>query len=70
MVVFSGKQVFPVDYEANVSQRFLEASLDGGLKSALQYVVDPCIDVGFVDVVSLRTRKTTVVPRVNSPRQA
>ena len=69
MVVFSGKQVFPVDYEAEVSQRLLEASLAGDLKSALECVADPCIDVNFVDAVCLRTRKTEVVPRDDSPSE-
>ncbi|XP_060958069.1 uncharacterized protein LOC115701364 [Cannabis sativa] len=62
MTVFSGsKQVFPVDYEAEVSKRLLEASLSGDLKSALDCIADPFLDVNFVDAVCLKTRKTEVV---------
>ncbi|EXC31354.1 hypothetical protein L484_017635 [Morus notabilis] len=61
MVVFSGKQVFPVDYEAEVSKLLLEASLSGDLKSALECIADPFVDVNFVDAVCLKTRKTEVV---------
>lgn len=66
MVVFSGKQVFPVDYEAEVSKRLLEASLAGDLKSALDCIADPFVDVNFVDAVCLKTRKTEVVLRDES----
>ncbi|XP_041005643.1 ankyrin-3-like [Juglans microcarpa x Juglans regia] len=68
MMVFSGKQqVFPVDYEADVSQRLLEASLAGDLKSAIECIVDPFVDVNFVGAVCLKSRKTELVPRDESP---
>ncbi|KAL5581319.1 hypothetical protein UlMin_013761 [Ulmus minor] len=66
MMVFSGKQVFPVDYEAEVSQRLLEASLSGDLKSAFDCIGDPSLDVNFVGAVSLKARKTEVVLRDES----
>ncbi|KAJ4841650.1 hypothetical protein Tsubulata_034081 [Turnera subulata] len=66
MTVFSGKQVVPVDYEADVSQRLLEASLAGDLKSALDCIADPFVDVNFVGAVSLKCRKTEVVLRDES----
>ncbi|KAG6659690.1 ankyrin-3 [Carya illinoinensis] len=70
MMVFSGKQqVFPVDYEADVSQRLLEASLAGDLKSAIEYIVDPFVDVNFVGAVCLKSRKTELVPRDESPSE-
>ncbi|KAK4775113.1 hypothetical protein SAY86_010048 [Trapa natans] len=62
MPVFAGKQVVPVDYEAEVSQRLLEAALSGDLDSALQCIVDPCVDVNYVGAVSLKTRRSDVVP--------
>ena len=61
MTVFSGKQVFPVDYEAEVSKRLLEASLSGDLKSAIDCIADPFVDVNFVDAVCLKSRKTELV---------
>lgn len=66
MTVFSGKQVFPVDYEAEVSQRLLEASLSGDLKSALECIADPFVDVNFVGAVCLKTKKTEVLLRDES----
>ncbi|OWM71453.1 ankyrin-3 [Punica granatum] len=66
MPVFAGKQVVPVDYEVEVSQRLLEASLAGDLDSALQCIADPSVDVNYVGAVSLKTRRTDVVPRGES----
>ncbi|MBA0666242.1 hypothetical protein Goklo_002680 [Gossypium klotzschianum] len=67
MTVFSGsRQVVPVDYEAEVSQRLLDASLSGDLKSALECLADPFVDVNFVGTVCLKTRKTEVVLREES----
>ncbi|KAK1410045.1 hypothetical protein QVD17_36586 [Tagetes erecta] len=64
MTVFShsGKQqVFPVDYEADVSQRLLEASSSNDLKSALDCLNDPFIDVNFIGAVSLKVRMAEVI---------
>ncbi|OMP05563.1 putative ankyrin repeat-containing protein [Corchorus olitorius] len=70
MTVFSGsRQVVPVDYEAEVSQRLLEASLSGDLKSALECIADPFVDVNFVGAVCLKTRKAEVVLREESPSE-
>ncbi|XP_068666233.1 uncharacterized protein [Aristolochia californica] len=55
------KQVFPVDYESEVSQRLVEASHAGDLKSALECIDDPFIDVNFVGAVCLKTRMTEIV---------
>lgn len=66
MTVFSGKQVFPVDCEAEVSQRLLEASLSGDLRSALECAADPFVDVNFVGAVCLKSRKTEVLLRDES----
>lgn len=66
MTVFTGKQVFPVDYEAEVSQRLLEASNSGDLKSASECIADPIVDVNYVGAVCLKVRKTEVVLRDES----
>ncbi|CAH8327752.1 unnamed protein product [Eruca vesicaria subsp. sativa] len=63
MTVFSGKQVVPMDYEAEVSQRLLDAILDGDIKTASVCVSDPLLDVNFVGGVSLKTRRSEVVLR-------
>ncbi|XP_024047706.1 ankyrin-3 isoform X2 [Citrus clementina] len=69
MTVFSVRQVVPVDYEAEVSQRLLEATLAGDLKSATECIADPYVDVNFVGAVSLKTRKTEVVLREGKPSE-
>lgn len=69
MTVFSGKQVVPMDYEAEVSQRLLEAILDGDFKTASDCVSDPLVDVNFVGAVSLKTRRIEVVLRDESPSE-
>ncbi|KAG2710571.1 hypothetical protein I3760_04G033600 [Carya illinoinensis] len=68
MTFFSGKQqVFPVDYEADVSQRLLEASLSSDLKSAIECIADPFVDVNFVGAVCFKSRKTELVLHDESP---
>lgn len=57
----AGKQVFPVDYEAEVSQRLVDAAHDNDLKSACDCIGDPFVDVNFVGTVSLRAKKTEIV---------
>ncbi|GFY91541.1 hypothetical protein Acr_07g0017370 [Actinidia rufa] len=57
------KQVFPVDYEAEVSQRLVEASHANDLKSAAECIADPFVDVNFIGAVSLKLRKTELVLR-------
>ncbi|XP_071695515.1 uncharacterized protein [Rutidosis leptorrhynchoides] len=50
------QQVFPVDYEADVSQRLLEASLSGDLKSAFDCIDDRYVDINFISAISLKIR--------------
>ncbi|OIV90116.1 hypothetical protein TanjilG_01570 [Lupinus angustifolius] len=70
MTVFSaGNQFNPVNYVAEVSQRLLEASHSGDLISALNCIADPFVDVNFVGVVTLRTRRTELVLFNESPSQ-
>ncbi|KAK9120035.1 hypothetical protein Scep_018128 [Stephania cephalantha] len=57
----AGKQVFPVDYESEVSQRLVEASHSGDLKSAFECIADPFVDVNFIAAVCLESRTTEIV---------
>ncbi|KAL0843084.1 hypothetical protein Bca101_016329 [Brassica carinata] len=66
MTVFSGKQVVPMDYEAEASQRLLDAILDGDTKTASDHISDTLVDVNFVGAVSLKTRRSEVVLRGES----
>ncbi|GJZ37556.1 putative ankyrin repeat-containing domain-containing protein [Tanacetum coccineum] len=54
------QQVFPVDYEADVSQRLLEASSNNDLKSSFECIQDPYVDVNYVGVVEMKIRVTEV----------
>ncbi|KAK3223597.1 hypothetical protein Dsin_010622 [Dipteronia sinensis] len=55
------QQVFPVDYEADVSQRLVDASHENDVSSAFECVADPFVDVNFMGTVSLRAKRTEVV---------
>lgn len=58
--------MFPVDYEAEVSQRLLDSlssSSAADLKSVSDCLADPFLDVNFVGAVSLKLRRSVVVPR-------
>ncbi|KAK9276201.1 hypothetical protein L1049_005732 [Liquidambar formosana] len=57
----AGKQVFPIDYEAAVSQRLVDAAHANDLKSAFECIEDPFVDVNFIGTVCLKARKTEVV---------
>lgn len=58
----SGKQqVFPVDYEAQVSQRLVDAAHSNDLKAAFDCITDPFVDVNFIGAVNLKARKTEIL---------
>lgn len=57
----AGKQVFPVDYSAEISQRLVDASHLNDVKVAYECLDDPFVDVNFVGTVSLKSKKTDVV---------
>ncbi|XP_065875767.1 uncharacterized protein [Euphorbia lathyris] len=65
----NGKQVFPIDYQSEVSQRLLDASHINDLKSAFECLDDPFVDVNFVGTVSLKAKKTEVLLRDESPHE-
>ncbi|KAK6922384.1 Ankyrin repeat [Dillenia turbinata] len=56
----AGKQVFPVIYESEVSQRLLDFCHVNDVKSALDCIDHPFVDVNFIGVVSLKAKKTEV----------
>ncbi|XP_021771247.1 uncharacterized protein LOC110735376 [Chenopodium quinoa] len=74
MTVFShtsaaiaGKQIFPVNYEAEVSQRLLDSLSSGDLKAASDCSSNSFLDVNFVGAVSLKLRRPEVVLRDHLP---
>ncbi|GFY83161.1 hypothetical protein Acr_02g0014010 [Actinidia rufa] len=69
MTVFGHLQVFPVDYEAEASQRLLEASHCGDLKAAIECVANPYVDVNFAGAVCLKVRKADVSCRDESANE-
>ncbi|XP_020239340.1 ankyrin-1 isoform X1 [Cajanus cajan] len=69
MTVFSARQVFPVDYVAEVSQRLLEASHSGDLPLAFHCIADPSVDVNFAGAVTLKTAAADLLLLPESPSQ-
>ncbi|XP_022883931.1 uncharacterized protein LOC111400767 [Olea europaea var. sylvestris] len=65
----AGKQVVPVDYEAEVSQRLLEASLSNDLKSVYECLTDPFVDVNYIGAVCLKIRKMELILREELPSE-
>lgn len=58
----AGKQVFPVEYEAeSLSQRLVDAAHANDLKSASELISNPFVDVNYMGTVLLKARKTEVV---------
>ncbi|XP_030459921.2 uncharacterized protein LOC115680267 [Syzygium oleosum] len=66
---FAGKQVVPVDYQAEVSQRLVDAAHGGDLRTAYECMIDPFVDASFVGAVSLRSRRAEIVPRGERPHE-
>lgn len=56
-----GKQVFPIDYGADISQRLVDASHDNDLKCAFECISDPFVDVNFIGTVLLKSRKMEIL---------
>ncbi|XP_073526491.1 uncharacterized protein [Phyllobates terribilis] len=63
----AGKQVYPVDYEAEASQKLLDALSSGDLRSAWELVDDQFVDVNFVGAVPLKLRKSELISRDDLP---
>lgn len=64
----AGKQVFPVDYEAeSLSQKFVDAVHANDFKLAVELLANPFVDVNYMGTVFLKVRKTEVVLRDENP---
>ncbi|KAL1336447.1 hypothetical protein HN51_030807 [Arachis hypogaea] len=64
MLVNSGsvrKQVFPIDYERQVSQRLVDAVHYGKNDTALELMANLYVDVNFVGTVSFKSKRTEIV---------
>lgn len=60
----SGKakpQVFPVDYEAQVSQRLVDAAHSDDMKAAFECITDPFVDVNYIGTVNLKGRSSEII---------
>lgn len=58
------QQVHPVDYEAEASQRLVDAAHRGDMKAATDLIADPAVDVNFAGAVCFRGRRAEVVMKV------
>lgn len=64
------KHVFPVEvYQEKISQQLIEAAHVNDLKSALECLKDPFIDVNFIGTVCLNSKKTEIVLHDESPSE-
>nr|CAD1819984.1 unnamed protein product [Ananas comosus var. bracteatus] len=61
------QQVWPVDYEAEVSQRLVEAAARGDAKAAAECLADAAVDVNYAGAVWLRSRRVEVALREEAP---
>ena len=56
--------VFPIDYEAEVSQRLVDAAHKDVKSSAYDELIgDPFVDVNFIGTVSFECKKSEIVLR-------
>ncbi|KAJ1410615.1 Ankyrin-2 [Sesbania bispinosa] len=73
MLVNSGtglkKQVFPISYETEMSQRLVEASHRGDTETAFECLASPLVDVNFVGTVSLKSKTMEIVLQDESPHR-
>ncbi|GMP82416.1 hypothetical protein CsSME_00036728 [Camellia sinensis var. sinensis] len=53
-------------YQAEVSQRLVDAAHSDDLNSAMECIADPFVDVNFIGTMSLKTRKAEIVLRDES----
>ncbi|KAF2292861.1 hypothetical protein GH714_029432 [Hevea brasiliensis] len=65
----AGKQVFPINYQAEVSQLLVDASHRDDFKLACECVSDPFVDVNFIGTVSLKAKRTEVLLRDELPHE-
>ncbi|KAK7387575.1 hypothetical protein VNO78_28475 [Psophocarpus tetragonolobus] len=63
------KQVFPVDYETEVSQCLVDAAHYGDTDSAFECIMNPLVDVNFVGTVSFKSKTTEIVLQDESPHR-
>ncbi|KAL2332680.1 hypothetical protein Fmac_013893 [Flemingia macrophylla] len=63
------KQVFPVDYETEVSQRLVDASHYGDTETAFECIANPSVDVNFIGTVSFKSKTTEIVLQDESPHR-
>lgn len=58
-----------MDFEAEVSQRLIDALHHDDVKLALECLADPFVDVNLIGTVSLKVKKTEVVLREESAHE-
>ncbi|KAG5093310.1 hypothetical protein JHK84_048898 [Glycine max] len=63
------KQVFPVDYETEISQRLVDAAHYGDTDAAFECIANPLVDVNFVGTVSFKSKTTEIVLQDESPHR-
>lgn len=62
-------QRFLSDYDADASQRLVDAAHGGDTDSAIRYMDNPLVDVNFIGTARLRSKTTEIVLRDESPHE-
>jgi hypothetical protein len=63
------KQVFPIDYETEMSQCLVDAVHHGETDIAIQYLLNPSVDVNFIGTVLLKSKTTEIVLQDELPHR-
>lgn len=63
------KQVFPIDYETEMSQRLVDAAHRGDTDSAIECLANPLVDVNFIGTVMLKSKTMEIVLQDESPHR-
>lgn len=63
------KQVFPIDYETEVSQRLVDAAHHGDSDATFECIANPFVDVNFIGTVNLKSKTTEIVLHDESPHE-
>lgn len=63
------KQVFPIDFETEMSQHLIDAVHHGDNETAMECVANRLVDVNFIGTVSLKSKTTEIVLQDESPHR-
>lgn len=63
------KQVFPIDFETEMSQLLVDAAHHGDTDTAMECVANSSVDVNFIGTVILKSKTTEISLHDESPHR-